>query len=159
MTATKEPGPSNAPPSPTFLKKLQNLSFDAIVKALNIPTKLKSERLAKLSPEQEETLHKIESAAIGGYQGDLTQLEAALGMLRLGHHVGWRVLYIIHSKKTIRSYEEILGIKIRDVFDETGPSSYRSFGLNLALRYPNFWKVVGGEVKIPHRQNVSKKGT
>lgn len=156
MTPAKLPDDNSAPPSPSFLRKLQSLSIDAVAKALNIPKKQKSDRLAQLTPEQEDALRKIESDAIWEYEGDLTQLEAALGMLRLGHHLGWRVLYIIHSKKTIRSYEEILGIKIREVFPETGPSSYRSFGLNLAMRYSNFWKVVGGDIKIPHRQNVSK---
>lgn len=156
MTSAKLPDDNPAPPSPSFLKKLQSLSIGAVSKALDIPKKPKSGRLARLTPEQEATLRKIESDAIWDFQGDLTQLEAALGMLRIGHHLGWRVLYIIHSKKTIRSYEEILSIKIRDVFPETGPSSYRSFGLNLAMRYSNFWKVVGGDIKIPHRQNVSK---
>lgn len=156
MTSEKVRDDKVIPPSPSFLKKLQSLSIDAVSKALNIPKKPKSDRLANLTQEQEDALRKIESDAIGEYQGDLTQLEAALGMLRMGHHLGWRVLYIIHSKKTVRSYEEILGIRIRDLFPETGPSSYRSFGLNLATRYSNFWKVVGGEIKIPHRQNVSK---
>lgn len=114
------------------------------------------ERVAKLSAVQADQLRQIESNAIASFQGDLTQLETALGMLRLGHHVGWRVLYIIHSKKTIRNYEDILGIKVREVFPETGPSSYRSFGFNLAMRFPNFWKVVSGEIKIPHRQDVIK---
>ena len=94
-------------------------------KALDIPTKPKGEQLAKLTLEQEEGLRKIEYEAICEYHGDFTQLEAAIGMLRVGYHVGWRVLYIIHSKKTIRNYEEILGVKIREVFPETGPSSYR----------------------------------
>ena len=156
MTPPNDLSHGSEPPSPTFLKNLANLSLDAVSKALDIPRKPKSERLEILTAEQEDALRKIESDAIWDYQGDLTQLEAALGMLRIGHHVGWRVLYIIHSKKTIRSYEEILGIKIRDVFPETGPSSYRSFGLNLAMRYSNFWKVVGGDIKIPHRQSVSK---
>ena len=49
-------------------------------------------------------------------------------MLRMGHHFGWKVLYIIHSRVTIRKYEKILDIKIRDIFAETGPSSYRSLG-------------------------------
>lgn len=156
MTPAKLPDDNLTPLSVSFLKKLQSLSIDAVSDALGISKKPKSERLAKLKPEQEDALRKIESVAICEYQGDLTQLEAALGMLRMGHHLGWRVLYIIHSKRTIRSYEEILGIKIREVFPETGPSSYRSFGFNLAMRYSNFWKVVGGEIKIPHRQNVSK---
>lgn len=146
----------DVPPSPSFLKKLESMSIEAIRKKLDIPSKPKALRVATLTVEQEVSLRKIEVDAISEFEGDLTQLEAALGMLRLGHHVGWRVLYIIHSKKTIRTYEEILGIKIREVFPDDGPSSYRSFGYNIAQRYPNFWKVVGGDVKIPRRQEASK---
>ena len=155
MTHLKESEVRPAPPSPTFLRRIEKLGVESVGKALDIPRKPKGEQLAKLTLEQEEGLRKIEYEAICEYQGDLTQLEAAIGMLRVGYHVGWRVLYIIHSKKTIRNYEEILGIKIRELFPETGPSSYRSFGLNLAMRFSNFWKVVGGDIKIPHRQDVS----
>ena len=123
-----------SPPSPSFLKKLENLSVDALFKALDMKSKPKSARIANLTLEQEAQLKQIELEAIAEFQGDLTQLEAALGMLRMGHQFGWKVLYLIHSKKTIRTYEEILGRKIRDIFPETGPSSYRSVGFNLAQR-------------------------
>lgn len=147
--------PETSPPSPSFLKKLESLSDDALSRALNMPTKPKSARTAKLSAEQEEQLKKIEEEAIANFKGDLTQLEAALGMLRIGHHYGWKVLYLIHSKKTIRNYEEILNTKIRDIFEEAGPSSYRSVGFNLAQRFSNFWKVAGGDIKIPHRKDAA----
>jgi hypothetical protein len=143
------------PPSPSFLKRLEKLSGDALAKALDIPSKPKGASIAKLTEEQEAQLKLIEADAIAEFQGDLTQLEAALGMLRIGHHFGWRVLYIIHSKKTIRTYEGILNRQIRDIFAETGPSSYRSVGFNLAQRYSNFWKVAGGDIKIPRRQDAA----
>ena len=63
----------------------------------------------------------------------------------MGHHMGWKVLYLLHSKTTIRKYEEILGIKIRDLFPEEGPSAYRSRGLRIAKAASNFWKVISGE--------------
>ena len=145
-----------AEPTPSFLEKLSNATLDAGAKLLGIPSgKPKNEVLAKLTFEQVEELKQIEDDAIANFKGDLSQLEAALGMLRLGHHVGWKVLYLIHSKKTIRNYENILGIQIRDIFPETGPSSYRSFGFNLALRYSNFWKVVGGDTKVPRKKDVA----
>ncbi len=153
MNPTNTPADIPAPPSPSFLKRLETASFNALGNLLDIPDKPKSQKLAKLTPEQEDQLREIEREAIAGHSGDLTQLEAALGMLRMGHHVGWKVLYIIHSKKTVRTYEEMLGIKIRDVFPESGPSSYRSIGFNLAQRYSNFWKVAGGDIKIPRRQD------
>jgi hypothetical protein len=156
-TASKIPDlPSGNPPSATHLSKLEKLSLEAVRKALAIPDKPIEERVHRLTAKQDAELRDIEAHAIANFEGDLTKLEAALGMLRLGHHFGWRALHIVHSKKTIRTYEQILGIKIREVFPETGPSSYRSFGLNIAMRFSNFWKVVGGETKIPRRQEVSK---
>lgn len=113
-----------------------------------------NERLAILSPEQKMELQAIEDYAIANFTGMLDELESALGMLRIGHHFGWRTLYILHSKKTIRKYEEILYIKIRDVFEEEGPSADRSIGLALAKQASNFWKVVSGETKISNRREI-----
>lgn len=150
--AIEETEPS--PPSPSFLKRLDNLSIEAVSKALGMPNKPRAARIVMLTDEQEAQIRQIEAEAIADFQGDLTQLEAALGMLRMGHRFGWRVLYIIHSKKTIRNYEAILNRKIRELFEETGPCSYRSIGFNLAQRYSNFWKVVGGELEITRRQDA-----
>ena len=78
-------------------------------------------------------------------------------MLRLGHHLGWKVLYMIHSKKTIRKYEEILDIKIRDIFPDEGPSASRSIGLDIAKRFSNFWKVVSGEVDLTKEDKENRR--
>lgn len=142
------------PPSPTFLRRLEKASISLLCSMLDIPDRPKSEKPARLTPAQEDQIREIEVSAVAGFIGDVTQLEAALGMLRMGHYMGWRVLYIIHSKKTVRTYEEILHIKVRDVFAETGPYSERSIGLNIARRYTNFWKVAGGDIKIPRRQEM-----
>ncbi len=117
----------------------------------SVPDKPNSEKLAKLTIEQKEQLQSLTDDAISNFKGELYQLESAIGMLHMGHHFGWKVLYIIHSKKTIRNYENILGIKIRDVFPETGPSSYRSNGFRAAEKFSNFWKVVSGEFKIDNK--------
>lgn len=121
---------------------------------LKIPRKPKEERLAKLSNQQRRQLEEIEADAIADFKGQLDELEAALGMLHMGHHFGWKVLYLVHSKRTIRKYEGILGIKIRDIFPETGPSSYRSYGLHIVERLTNFWKAIGGEEKIEKRREI-----
>ena len=147
--------PEKLEPSPSFLKRLEKLSIEAASKALDMPHKPSAAIRVNRTPEQEERLRDIEMHAVTEFQGDLIQLEAALGMLRMGHHVGWKVLYLIHTKQTIRNYEDILGVKIRDIFGETGPSSYRSFGFNLAQRFSNFWKVAGGTIKIPKRRDVA----
>lgn len=43
-------------------------------------------------------------------------------------YVGWKVLVLVHIKRTIRKYEEILGIDVRELFAEEGPSAMRSIG-------------------------------
>ncbi len=155
MTRKTPVHPATAP-EPNKKKSIGDAVLDAMGQhVLKIPKKPKEERLAKLTDEQNLELQEIENKAIANFSGQLDELESALGMLRLGHHVGWKVLYLIHSKRTIRKYEEMLGdIKVRELFPEQGPSSYRSYGFNLAQRYSNFWKVAGGDIKIPDRKKV-----
>jgi hypothetical protein len=124
---------------------------DTLAPRPNIPI---GERLTFLTPEQKAKLQEIEDNAIISFAGSIDELESALGMLRIGHHFGWKVLYLIHSKKTVRKYEEILGIKVREIFPETGASSDRSIGLSLAIKASNFWKVVSGEEKIENRRKI-----
>lgn len=141
-------------PSPSYLQKIEKMTGDSIRKALGIPEKPDEEKIQPLTPTQRQQLQEIEERAIAQYRGDLDQLEAAIGMLRLGHHLGWKVLYIYHSKRTIRNYEKILGIEVRELFAPEGPSAYRSIGYVLAGKFKNFWKVVSGETKIPHKQGI-----
>lgn len=154
-----DPKPTEAeeqqPPTSGFLKKLESASLEAGRKLLGIPTKPESERFEELTPAQKKRLQEIEYQAIAQFEGDLNQLETALGMLRLGFHFGWKVLYIIHSKRTIRIYEDILKIKIREEFPETGKSSYRSFGFQLSEKFSNFWRVASGDIKIPRRKDAT----
>ena len=113
-------------------------------------------KLKKRTAAQKAELEEIEAKAIARFEGSLDELESALGMLRMGHHVGWKVLYLIHSKQTIRKYEEMLDIKIREVFEEAGPSSERSIGYQLAKKVSNFWKIISGEEKIENRRQLER---
>lgn len=85
--------------------------------------------------------------AVDRFDGQTDELEAALGMYALGHYVGWKVLVLVHSKKTIRKYEDILGITVREEFPEEGSQSHRSRALSIAKGLFNFWKAVSGEDK------------
>jgi len=107
-----------------------------------------------LSDEKLRHLEKIEQVAIAKYRGDLGDLESALGMLRLGQQYGWRVMYLIHSKATIRKYERILGILVKDEMPDEGPSSIRVPAFNIIKKLGNFWKVVSGETKIEGKRNT-----
>ena len=82
-----------------------------------------------------------------GFQID--ELESALGMYMLARHFGWKVLYLVHSRKTIKKYEEILGIKLSDHFDPLGPDADRTNAKKVIDAVTNFWRLVSGEEKPP----------
>ncbi|MEI7431137.1 MAG: hypothetical protein WCL27_11840 [Betaproteobacteria bacterium] len=81
------------------------------------------------------------------YQGPFDELESAIGMYMVGRLMGWKVLLIIHNKRTIRKYEEILGINVREEFQEEGPFADKSIALTLVKKLGGFWKAVSGEHK------------
>lgn len=112
------------------------------------------ESQTKFTAAQLKRQDQISQQAIAKYIGDLSELESALGMLPIGHQYGWRVLYLMHSKATIRKYEEILGISVRDEFPEAGPSAERNNGYRLIQEIGKFWKVVSGEEKVPDKRKV-----
>lgn len=92
--------------------------------------------------------HDLMDKAIFNFHGDLGELEGALGMYMIGRHFGWKVLYIIHSKKTIRKYEDILGITVREAFPEVGPDAERSNGYRVVQHATNFWKsITSGQIE------------
>ena len=85
--------------------------------------------------------------AVDGFEGDLDELESAIGMLMMGRHYGWKVLMLIHSPNTIRKYNRILGIQgLRDVLPEVGVLAHRSTAWRLVYGTRNFWKVVRGQI-------------
>jgi|SRR5882672_9241254 len=122
-----------------------------------MPKVRKPVHIPPLNPKEAADLVKqIERAAID-FEGQFDELESALGMLMIGRLVGWKVLVLIHNKRTIRHYEEILGgINIREVFPEEGPLAHKSLGLEIVKKVGNFWKAVSGEVKIDERRELAK---
>lgn len=103
--------------------------------------------LAPYSRQRAEQLQDVAYKAIARYTGTFDELEAALGLLQIGDHIGWKPLVLIHNKRTIRKYEEVLDINIREFFPAEGPSADRSLGYKIAKKIGNFWKAVSGEVK------------
>ena len=91
------------------------------------------------------------------YVGAADELESAIGMLFVGRRYGWKVLALIHNKRTLRKYEEILGIQVREYFGPTGLLTHRSIGYQVTETLKNFWKAVSGEVKIEGRRELSNK--
>lgn len=93
----------------------------------------------ELSPEQ---LVEIVEKASKKFSGQVNELESAVGMLFMARQYGWKLMYLAHSKTTVRKYEGILDIRIRDHFPDEGPLAHKSIGLKIAKKLTNFWKAV-----------------
>jgi len=106
-------------------------------------------KTANVSVEEAKRRHDLMDDAVRNFRGQLDELESALGMYMLGRHIGWKPLYIIHSKRTVAKYEAILGIKVREEFEPETEDSRRSIGFRAVLQLTNFWKAVSGEEKLP----------
>jgi hypothetical protein len=109
-----------------------------------------------LSPEDAAALTLKADSAAQSYSGQFDELESALGMLLLGRLVGWKVLALIHNKRTIKKYEQILGIDIREAFPEVGPLAQKSVGFVAVEKLGAFWKAVSGEVKLEDRRMLTQ---
>lgn len=85
--------------------------------------------------------------AITDFKGDLNELEKAIGMLMIGRRYGWKVMFLIHRPSTIKKYEKILQVKIRDILPETSDKTEKSLAWRALQKVSNFWKAVNGEYK------------
>lgn len=91
-------------------------------------------------------LVKLIDKSIMKFHGNSEELENAIGALMFGRMTGWRPLFLIHSQKSIKKYETILGIEFREVMPEVGPKAKDSIAWKLAQKVTNFWKLVKGEI-------------
>lgn len=104
------------------------------------------------TPEQAQERYAFLDSVIRRRRPDgiqIDELESALGMYMLAHYFGWKVLYLIHSKRTIRKYESLLGIKLSETFEPFGPDAERTNAYTLSKMVSNFWKAVSGDEKLP----------
>jgi len=85
-------------------------------------------------------------ASIKPYKGDFTKLESAIGALVIGKRMGWRVMFLIHNRATIREYEKLLGVKFQEVLPEEGELAHKSLAWVAVQKVGNFWKAVKGEI-------------
>lgn len=80
------------------------------------------------------------------FAGQLNEIENAIGMLMIGRLFGWKPLLLIHDKSTIKKYEKILDLNIREVLPEVGEYANKSIAWKAVQKVTNFWKAVKGEV-------------
>ncbi len=94
----------------------------------------------------------IVNKACEEFTGDSGELERAIGMLAFGRRVGWRVIYLTHSRATVRKYENILGVKLKDTIEDVGDLARKSYAWSLYQAAGQFWKRVKG--KSPRCENT-----
>ncbi len=107
-------------------------------------------------PEEAQRLVRVADEATKKFQGNFEELESAIGMLILGRLVGWKVLVLIHNKRTIKKYEEILGINVREAFPPTAEFTRKSLGYEITQKLDAFWKAVSGEVPVDRRRELQR---
>lgn len=90
-----------------------------------------------------DVLDKV-AYAVNNFKGQAPELESAIGMLFVGHAFGWKILYVIHSVRTVQKYERTLGITVKETFPEETDHSDRSLGFQIASKLTNFWRVMRG---------------
>ncbi len=119
------------------------------------PRKRPRPHIPRRTDEEAQALLKLVEDRIYGFVGNFDELESAIGMLFLGPLIGWKVLVLIHNKRTIRKYEEILGINIREAFPAEGPLTYKSIGYEVVQKLQQFWKGVSGEIPVENRRELA----
>jgi len=95
---------------------------------------------------REKELVQLIDQVTQNYKGNLHELESAIGMLMVGRQFGWKVMLLVHDKKTIRKYERMLGVDVREVLPEVGDFAHKSLAWVAAQKVGNFWKAVKGEI-------------
>jgi hypothetical protein len=83
--------------------------------------------------------------AIKKFSGNAAELESAVGLYLVARRFGWRVVYLWHSPATIRKYERIIGVALREVCEAEGELARRSAAWGAVKKLGGFWKVVKGE--------------
>jgi len=99
---------------------------------------------------------KVLDLAIRNFHGQLPTLEAAIGTWMVGEKLGWKVLYLVHDKSTIRKYEKILGINFKEILPDETPLSIKSKAYVAVQKVSNFWKAVKGEIPNIRTPDIKK---
>lgn len=84
--------------------------------------------------------------AIGKVQGGSRRLANTIGHLMIGRQCGWRVVYLLHDKKSMLDYEKILGFDFRELLPELGSMKEKSLSYRGPQKVVNLWKAVKGEI-------------
>ena len=93
----------------------------------------------------EKQLVAVIDSAIKRFKGDSRRLSNAIGYLMIGRVMGWKVMLLMHDRKSVKDYEQILQIISKDIFPPFGVMADKSFAYRALKKVTNFWKAVKGE--------------
>ena len=87
------------------------------------------------------------------FKGHISKLEAAIGALYVGNIFGWKVLRLAHTERTLKQFEEILGLSLRD--EKYCPAetelSTRHFVFRFSKQMRDYWHVVNFKIQDPSK--------
>lgn len=107
-----------------------------------------------MTHDQLRDVKKMIDKATADFKGDITELEAAIGLVFVTEHMGWKPMMLVHDPRTIKKYEDHLrlgdrGFTYRDpgLFLEVGPKAPKLNAWRLVQKGLNFWRAVRGQEK------------
>jgi hypothetical protein len=93
---------------------------------------------------------------IKAYGGDLRVLTNAIGYLMIGRKFGWKPMLLMHDRKSIKKYEDILDFDSKESMPEVGPWADSSVAWKAVQKVSNFWKAVKGEIPNIRSTEISR---
>jgi hypothetical protein len=91
------------------------------------------------------------------FEGDLQVFESAVGALLFGRLAGFDALRVVHSWRTLRKYEQILGIAFKDRLRERTADSRRVNGIRYADKFREFWRAIAAGVSAEPEARMAVK--
>lgn len=79
---------------------------------------------------------------------DLGTVEGAIGALFVGQRYGLKILRIVHSAKTLRQYEQFLGLPFEELIPQHGQYIDRSFAWKIVTTTREYWDLVARKFKM-----------
>jgi hypothetical protein len=80
------------------------------------------------------------------FSGPTGEFESAVGAFVVGRLVGLDGLKVLHNWRTLRKYEDLLGISFKEVLPARTKDTRRINGIRYAERFDQFWKAIAGGV-------------
>ena len=105
-----------------------------------------------MTNDQLRDIKKMIDKATAEFKGDIAELEAAIGLLFVTEHMGWKPMLLVHDPRTVKKYEEHLrkgdpAFSYRDekLFKPEGPKAPKFVAWTLVQKGINFWRAVRGQ--------------